>query len=284
MCAQHGIDCVHHKGCGVLQSDEDDIAGALEAAQGADAAVLVLGDVISQVGETKDRADLSLSGRQMELFVALKAAGIPVITVLVSSKPLCVGSAATDADAFVCAFNGGMFGGEAVAKVLFGDVNPQGRLPISFPRHSGQVPVYYNYLPGWHDGKYCDLPAQPLFAFGEGMGYSTFAYSELSMDVDTLTARVTVENKGNVAGVETVQVYMNDVVSSVITPVKQLIAFKKVKLEAGEKRTVEFVFERGAFSLVNRREERVVEPGEFELMAGHSSKDSDLLKTKFILK
>ncbi|MBQ7785736.1 MAG: glycoside hydrolase family 3 C-terminal domain-containing protein [Clostridia bacterium] len=284
VCAERGADCVYHRGCSVLPSDDDDIAGAVKAAQGADVIVLVLGDVVSQVGETKDRADLSLSGRQMELFEAMKATGIPVVTVLVSSKPLCVGGAATEANAFVCAFNGGMFGGEAVARVLFGDVNPQGRLPISFPHHSGQVPVYYNYLPGWHDGKYCDLPAQPLFAFGEGMGYSAFAYSDLEMDADTLTARVTVENRGSMAGVETVQVYMNDVVSSVITPVKQLIAFKKVQLEPGEKRTLEFALAREAFSLVNRREERVVEPGEFELMAGHSSRDCDLLKTTFTLK
>ena len=283
MCAARGLTCVYHRGCGVLPSDEDDIAGAVEAAKGCDAVVLVLGDEISQVGEMKDRADLALSGRQMELFRALKATGVPVATVLVASKPLCMGAAALEANAFVCAFNGGMFGGEAVAKALFGEINPQGRLPISFPHHSGQVPVYYNYLPGWHDGKYCDLPAEPLFAFGEGMGYSAFGYSDLTMDAEALKAGVTVKNEGAVAGTETVQVYFRDVVSSVLTPVRQLIAFRQVTLEPGESARVEFSFSREDFSLINRRCERVTEPGAFVLMIGHSSRDEDLLTAEFEL-
>ena len=283
ICAQRAMEFVYHRGCGVLPGEDDDIAGAVAAAQGADAVILVLGDEISQVGETKDRADLALSGRQTELFRALKATGVPVATVLVASKPLCMGDAAEEANAFICAFNGGMFGGEAVAKAVFGEINPQGRLPISFPRHSGQVPVYYNYLPGWHDGKYCDLPAEPLFAFGEGMGYSAFAYSDLTLDSDTLEAAVTVKNTGAAAGTETVQVYMNDLVSSVLTPVRQLIAFSKVTLAPGEQRRVRFALTRDMFALVNRQEQRVVEPGEFELMIGHSSKACDLLCTRFEL-
>ena len=280
-CAKRGIACVYHQGCGVLPADTDDIAGAVEAAKGSDAIVLVLGDVISQVGESKDRACLELSGRQAELFAALRALNIPIVTVLVASKPLCMGEAATDANAFVCAFNGGMFGGEAVAQMLFGGFNPKGRLPITFPRHSGQLPVYYNYLPGWHDGKYCDLPAEPLFAFGEGMGYSAFAYSGLAIDEKTLKASVTVRNTGAADGIETAQVYMRDVVSSVMTPVKQLIAFKQVELAAGEEKTVEFTLSREDFSLINRQQRRVTEPGAFELMIGHSSKDEDLLKVEF---
>ena len=179
-----------------------------------------------------------------------------------------------------------MFGGEAVAKVLFGEINPSGRLPISFPRHSGQLPVYYNHLPGWHTqaGKgYCDLPDSPLYAFGEGMGYSKFAYSDLTFDAKTLRAGVTVKNAGTMTGTETVQVYFNDVVSSVITPVKQLIAFKQATLAPGESARVEFELAREDFSLVNRREQRVVEPGEFVLMIGHSSRDGDLLKVSFEL-
>ncbi len=277
-CAARGIQCVYHQGCGVLPSENDDIAGAVAAAKDADAIVLVLGDVISQVGETKDRARLELSGRQQELFAALRALNIPLATVLVASKPLCMGDAATKANAFICAFNGGMFGGEAVAKAVFGEYNPSGRLPITFPRHSGQLPVYYNFLPGWHDGKYCDLPAEPLYAFGEGMGYSAFAYSDLQIDEATLTASVTVKNTGKHAGVETVQVYMRDVVSSIVTPVKQLIAFRQVALEAGEDTQVSFTLTREDFSIVNRACQRVTEPGEFILMIGHSSKDDDLLK------
>lgn len=181
------------------------------------------------------------------------------------------------ADDFLCAFNGGMFGGEAVAKAIFSEINPQGRLPITFPRHSGQLPMYYNHLPGWHGGKYCDLPAEPLFAFGEGMGYSTFAYSDLTIDEATLTASVTVRNNGDRMGVETVQVYMRDLVSSVMTPVKQLIAFRQVELVPGESQRVEFALERENFSLVNWAGQRVVESGALSLMVGHGSRDEDLL-------
>ena len=176
-----------------------------------------------------------------------------------------------------------MFGGEAVAQAVFGEFNPKGRLSITFPRHSGQLPVYYNSLPGWHGGKYCDLPAEPLYAFGEGMGYSAFAYGDLTIDEKTLCAGVTVTNTGSAAGVETVQVYMRDVVSSVMTPVKQLIAFKQAELAPGESRRVEFALAREDFSLVNRQQQRVTEPGEFELMIGHSSKDCDLLRIRFTI-
>ena len=176
-----------------------------------------------------------------------------------------------------------MFGGEAVAKAVFGEFNPQGRLPITFPQHSGQLPVYYNALPGWHGGKYCDLPAEPLFAFGEGMGYSAFEYGDLCFDKETFKLAVKVKNAGDMDGVETVQVYMRDLYSSVLTPVKQLIAFAQVALKAGEEKTVEIELHRDDFSIVNRAGERVVEPGEFELMAGHSSKDSDLVKVCFTL-
>ncbi|MBR5301513.1 MAG: glycoside hydrolase family 3 C-terminal domain-containing protein [Clostridia bacterium] len=285
-CAARGIECVYHRGCSVLEGEYEDIAGAVEAAKGADAIVLVVGDVIAQVGEEKDRAVLELSGRQMQLFDSLRALNIPLTTVLVSSKPLALGRAAKDADAFICAFNGGMFGGEAVARAVFGEINPCGRLPISFPRASGQVPVYYNSLPGWHCRAgmgYCDLPDSPLYAFGEGKGYSPFTYSDLAFDTETFKASVKVTNAGKTAGTETVQVYFNDMVSSVITPVKQLIAFTQVTLEPGESAVAEFALTREDFSLINRKEERVTEPGEFELMIGHSSKDEDLLRMSFRL-
>ena len=165
-------------------------------------------------------------------------------------------------------------------------INPSGRLPISFPRASGQVPVYYNSLPGWHcqAGKgYCDLAAGPLYAFGEGMGYSPFVYGDLAFDKESFRARIKVTNEGEIAGTETVQVYFNDVVSSVITPSKQLIAFRQLTLDPGESAVVEFALTREDFSLINRKEERVTEPGEFELMIGHSSRDEDLLKTTFRL-
>ena len=204
--------------------------------------------------------------------------GFPLVTVLLSSKPLAIPEIAHSTDALVCAFNGGMFGGQAVAEAIFGRLNPSGRLPISFPHHSGQVPVYYNHLPGWHWGHYSDLPAEPLFTFGEGIGYAPFVYRDLAVDADALTLSVKVRNAGDIAGEETVQVYLRDCVCEVMQPVKQLIAFRKVLLQPGEEQEVVFHLDRTAFTYINRAEERVFAPGDFMLMAGHSAKDEDLLK------
>ena len=309
LCAQHGMECVYHIGCGVKDPVPaptgpalkdpvaetirqlsyrrslipDDIPGAVEMAKDADHIVLVVGDMIDQFGEYKDRANLELSGRQMELYRTLRALNIPLTVVLVASKPLCIPEIAATADAVICAFNGGMFGGQAVAEAAFGCINPSGRLPISFPQHSGQVPVYYNALPGWHGGKYMDLLGVPVYTFGEGMGYSPFTYANLAFDPDTLIATVDVTNAGTMAGEEVVQVYMHDVVASVIRPVKQLIAFAHVTLEPGETKAVSIQLKKADFSLINRDEQRVVEPGAFDLMVGHSAKDADLLKIRFSL-
>ena len=278
-----GIEVVYARGCGPLPSDIDDLDAAVEAARDADVIVLAVGDVVEQAGEFRDRADLSLSGRQQELFSRLVELKKPIVTVLISTKPLCVSNEVEQSSAFIAAFNGGMFGGEAVAEAIFGELNPSGRLPISFPRHSGQIPVYYNSLPGWHGGKYVDLPETPLFAFGEGLSYTSFAYSNLRVDADALNIRVTLQNTGARAGSETVQVYVNDLVSSVITPVKRLIAFEKVHAEAGETRELTFQLKRSDFSLVRADEVRVVEPGAFALFVGGSSKDEDLLRQEITL-
>lgn len=287
--AKRGVEVVYSYGAGPIASDKDDIKLAVCTAKEADLIILTVGDEISQIGESKDRADLTLSGRQLELFRSLRELGKPIVTVLVSSKPLVTKKASEQADAFVVAFNGGAHGGIALAETLFGDNIPSGRLPISFPYHSGQLPVYYNYLPGWHgtgwkgEGKYCDMPAEPQYVFGEGISYTDFEYSDLKVDAAELTASVKVKNVGEVSALETVQVYFRDCVSSVITPVKQLIAYKQTELAAGEEKTVKFSFEKSDFSIVNRKEERVTEPGEFILMIGHSSRDKDLLKTRFTI-
>ena len=313
LCAENGAACVYHPGCAIRplppeviamiegpvlkdpvaenirqlsmkrRPPEDDIPGAVEAAKDADAIVLVVGDTIDQHGEYKDRANLSLSGQQMALYRALRALNIPLAVVLVSSKPLAIPEIAETADAVVIAFNGGQYGGLAVAEAMFGRFNPSGRLPISFPAHSGQLPVYYNALPGWHGGRYMDMPRTPVYAFGEGIGYAPFTYANLRFDPETLLATVDVTNTGGVAGDEVVQVYMHDVVASVIRPVKQLIAFTRVTLQPGEMKTVSIQLKLNDFSLVNREEKRVVEPGKFELFVGHSSKDEELLKTEFRL-
>lgn len=274
---ERGVETVYAKGCAVLPEPDDDLDAAVAAVSGADAVILAVGDRVDQFGEYRDRANLDLSGRQMELFRRLKQTGKPVCTVLIASKPLCMGDAAEQADAVICAFNGGMFGGQAVAEALFGELNPMGRLPITFPRHTGQLPVYYNQLPGWHGGRYCDLPKTPLFAFGEGLGYSRFAYDHLTVD-EAHTVQVNVTNTGSCTGTETVQVYVRDCVSSVITPVRRLVAYQQVTLAPGETAAVRIPLSRDSFSLINAQCEQVVEPGEFIVYAGHSSKEKDLLK------
>ena len=280
---ENNVAVEYCRGCGILDGDKDDLDGAACTAQKCDAVVLVLGDMIDQTGEGKDRADLALSGKQTALFERLRSLNKPLITVLVSSKPLCMDMIAKETDALIAAFNGGMFGGLAVAEAIFGKLNPSGRLPISFPRHSGQLPVYYNSLAGWHGGRYMDLPATPLYAFGEGMSYTSFRYSNLQLDEKSLTVSVDVTNIGKRDGLETVQIYYRDCVSSVMTPNKQLIGFKKIFLRAKETKSVSFTFERKDFSLVTPDERRVTEPGEFILMAGSSSKDSDLLQVRLTL-
>ena len=284
-CAQQrGIETVYARGCGPLPSEADDLDAAVLTARDADLIVFAVGDVIEQAGEYRDRANLALSGRQEELFTRLQALHKPIVTVLIATKPLCLTRVAEESGAFIAAFNGGQYGGQAVAEAIFGEINPGGKLPISFPRHSGQIPVYYNSLPGWHGEKYVDLPESPLFSFGEGLSYTTFSYSDLRIDPEALELRVTLRNNGARAGSETAQVYVRDLVSSVLTPVKRLIAFQKVELEAGESRELVFSLKREDFSLVLPDERRVVEPGEFTLFVGGSSRDQDLLRANITLK
>ena len=282
ICREMGIEAVYEHGCSVIPDDRDDLDAAVQAAETADAVIYAVGDVVSQYGEFNDRANLELSGKQLELFHRLRHTGKPVCTVLIASKPLCMGDAAEQADAVLCGFNGGMFGGQALAEAIFGRLNPSGRLPISFPRHAGQLPVYYNQLPGWHGGHYCDLPETPLFAFGEGMGYSPFAYDDLTVD-SSLRLSVRVTNQGSVRGTETVQVYLRDCVSSVMTPVRRLIAFKQVVLDPGETAVVDFQLTRKDFALIDEECHETVEPGSFILYAGHSSKETDLLQAELTL-
>jgi beta-glucosidase len=277
---ENGMSVEYHEGCSIRESEKADIEGAVRIADNCDAIVLVIGDVLEQAGEYRDRADLALTGQQVELFKQLRSFKKPLITVFVASKPLCINTIAEETDALIVGFNGGMFGGLAVAETIFGKLNPSGKLPISFPRHSGQLPVYYNSLPGWHGGRYWDLPDTPLFAFGEGLSYTSFEYSNLKVDEASLTLQVDVRNSGKLDGCEIVQVYFKDCVSSVLTPIKQLIGFEKVYIKAMETKNVSFTFAREDFSLVTSEEKRITEPGEFILMVGSSSKDIDLLKNR----
>lgn len=282
---KRGIEVLYHRGCDVMDKADAQLDQAYETAMQADAVIAVIGDCIYQNGEGKDRANLDLSGSQQMLLEHLKATGKPLIVVLVNGKPLSIPWVAQNADAILEVFNPGALGGRAAAEILFGEVNPSGKLSISFPYHTGQLPVYYNQLPGWHgELKYMDLPREPLYSFGYGLSYTSFSYSNLSLSKaqcsseDTVTVSVDVTNTGNRDGYEVVQLYVRDVVSSVVTPFKSLKGFKKDFIKKGETRTVTISLDISSLALVTPDEHYVVEPGDFIIMAGPSSRDEDLLK------
>jgi beta-glucosidase len=206
--------------------------------------------------------------------------------VLINGRALSVRWTAENIPAIVEAWNCGEQGGNAVADVLFGDYNPGGRLPVTFPRHSGQLPVYYNYMPskeywmkqGWGRA-YVDMPASPLWEFGYGLSYTTFEYSNLQISpkligqAGEVMVSVDVKNTGKREGAEVVQLYIDDIISSMSTPVQELKGFEKVSLTAGEKKTVSFKLGPGHLSMLDKDLVRVVEPGMFKVMIGSSSKD-----------
>ncbi len=283
-----GVERVTYaRGCDVLDPDEDEIPAAVELARQADVAVVVLGDNLLITGEGRDRANLDLPGGQQKLLEAVYATGTPTVLVLINSKPLTIPWAVEHIPVIVQAGNPGLEGGTALAGILFGERGPSGKLTLSWPYHVGQQPVYYNQEPGWHASCYADMPPHPLFAFGYGLSYTTLACHDLHLDKtalkegETLHVSVQVTNTGARAGTEIVQLYINDVYSSITTPVKELKAFARVELRPGETQTVSMQVAFDQLALVDQGLERVVEPGEFEVMVGSSSRDEDLLKSAF---
>lgn len=286
---KRNIEVVYHKGCDIMDSLKEDITGAVNISKEADIIILVLGDCLAQNGEFKDRANLELSGSQNRLLKELKLLEKPIITVLVNGKPLAVSEVAQTSDALIESFNSGMFGGKAVAEIIFGEVNPSGKLSISFPYHSGQLPVYYNSLPGWHGGRYMDMPQEPLYRFGYGLSYTAFSYNNLRLSKavcgkdDVITVKIQVTNTGEIHGYETVQLYVRDVVSSIVTPVEQLKGFAKLYIKAGETAEAEILLNISELVIVDSNENYVVEAGEFEIMAGGDSREESLLKTMLVV-
>lgn len=270
--------------------DDTLIAEAVQAARDADVVVAVVGDRIELVGEGRSTATLELVGGQIALLDALAATGTPMVVVLVASKPLVLPPSALEAAGLVWAANPGMRGGRAIAELLLGLVEPSGRLPISFARHVGQQPTYYNQLPGQHGTRYADLTQDPAFTFGEGLSYTSVAYDDLVVSTpvvgrdDAVRARVTVTNTGGRPVLETVQVYLHDVVTSVTWAQKELKAYRQVALAPGERRVVELELPVRDCTLVDADATRVVEPGEFELLVGPSSRDRDLLHATFAVR
>lgn len=265
---------------------------AVEAARGADATIVVLGEENSIVGEGKDRAGLDLSAQQMELVQALHRTGKPVAVVLSNGRPLTINWVAANMPAIVETWFGGEKSGLAIADVLLGNINPSGKLPMTFPRSVGQIPFYYDHKPtsGHH---YVDESDTPLFTFGHGLSYTHFGYSGLQVSPAAIpvggSARVSVHvrNTGPVEGTEVVQLYVRDEVGSVTTPERALKGFGRVTLQPGEDKVLTFVLGPEQLSLWNREMHRVVEPGAFKIMVGSSSSDirlTDSLEVKNGLK
>jgi beta-glucosidase len=281
-------DVVFAPGCGLLDGDDAGIAAAVSAVRGADVAIVVVGERSGLTddctcGEARDRANIGLPGRQSELVKAVAATGTPVVLVLVAGRPLAIPEEVDLCAAVVHAWVPGEEGAGAVAEVLFGDADPGGKLPVTVPRSSGQIPIYYGHKPSggqshWK-GAYVDESNLPLWPFGHGRSYTSFAISNLRLDrvavpMDgSIVASVDVTNTGTRAGDEVVQLYVRDVEASVSRPVKELRGFARVTLQPGERRTVAFelAVEQLAFAGVDAG--LVLEPGRVKVMVGSSSED-----------
>jgi beta-xylosidase len=283
------------RGCGISDGTDAELAAAIDLARASQVAILVLGERSgltedSTTGEFRDRLDLGLIGRQQELLEAVVATGTPVVLVVVSGRPLALSWAAEHVPAILLAWVPGDAGPRAIAETLAGATNPGGKLPITFVRHVGQVPLTYRHHPtggrSHPKGDYVDGPTAPLWPFGYGLSYTTFAVSGLSVDsaeVPTaggeIVARVDVQNTGAVPGDEVVQLYVRDQAASVARPVLELRGFHRVSLAPGERRTVGFRISVEQLAYTDADYRRVVEPGGIELRAGTSSADLPAVAT-----
>ncbi|QHM76135.1 Beta-glucosidase BoGH3B [Mixta theicola] len=260
---------------------------AVATARQADVVVLALGEAQGMAHEASSRTDLTLPESQQKLLEALKATGKPLVLVLMNGRALALTHEYQQADAMLESWFSGTEGGNAIADVLFGDYNPSGKLPVSFPRSVGQIPVYYNHLPtgrpynpekpNKYTSHYYDAVNGPLFPFGYGLSYTTFSLSPVALSSTTmarngkLEASVTVTNSGKRDGATVVQLYLNDEVASVSRPVKELKGFKRIMLRAGESQTVRFPIDVEALKFWNQRMQQVAEPGKFKVMIGLDS-------------
>ncbi len=281
-----GAKVMYAGGCGVSDGSEDGIAAAVSIAQQADVVVLAVGGKSGLMpdctcGEMRDSAELRLSGAQEQLVKAVYETGKPIVLVIVDGRPPALGWMADKIPAIVMAWKPGEEGGNAVAGVLFGNYNPGGKLPVTFPRSAGQVPIYYGIRPSggksqfW--GDYTDSPVTPQYEFGFGLSYTTFALSNLRISPahvkadETVSIKADVKNTGSRQGDEVVQLYVNDVVSSLTRPAMELKGFRRLSLQPGQAATVEFALPVKELAFYDINMKPAVEPGVFRVMVGTSS-------------
>lgn len=289
---------LYAKGCEVDGDNKDGFTEAVATAKQADVVILSIGERRDMSGEAKSRSDLHLPGVQEDLVRAIQATGKPVVVLINAGRPLIFNWTADNVPAIIYTWWLGTEAGNAIANVLFGDYNPSGKLPMTFPREVGQIPIYYNHFstgrPAPNEdatgyvSAYIDLKNSPKFPFGYGLSYTKFNYSGLKLSSAKMKKNETIKvffqlsNVGKVAGEEVVQLYLKDKFGSVVRPILELRDFQKVKLNAGESKTIEFTIDKEKFSFYNDKLEWIAEPGDFEVMIGASSADIKL-KSSFEL-
>lgn len=290
--AGHAHVNYYNYGDDVRQNSMDKVNEAAALAKKSDLAIVVVGEnplryqKSKTCGENIDRMGLDLLGTQNQLVRSIHETGVPTIVVLVGGRPLSVNWIAQNVPALIQAWEPGSLGGRALANILTGKVNPSAKLPISIPRHSGQIQMIYNHKPSQYFHKYIDGPSTPLYSFGYGLSYTTFSYSDVKLSrskvsaEDSFTVSVELTNTGNREGTEVVQLYIRDLYSSATRPVKELKDFMRITLEPGKKQTVTFTVTPDKLAYWNREMKYGVEKGDFEIMVGSSSQDKDLKKAK----
>jgi len=288
----------YSEGCHINDSDTSGFEEAMKIVLRSDVVVLSMGEASDMSGESKSRSNLHLPGVQELLISRIKSSGKPVVLMINAGRPMVIDQPVAISDAVLYIWWLGTQSGNAIADVLFGDYNPSAKLTMSFPRAEGQCPIYYNHLNTGHPPKseydhnyvtgYIDIPNSPFFPFGYGLSYTHFQYSDLRLSNDTLlpgrkiTASLTVTNTGYYDGEEVVQLYIRDVVASVLRPVKELKGFQKVQIKKGESREIRFELSEEDLKFYNAHQEYVAEPGEFKIFAGTNS--SELKEATLILK
>lgn len=294
--AQTNAEITYVKGCDLNSQDRSGFAEATEAANAADIVVLAIGEGADMSGEAASRSDIGLPGVQLELAKEMIKTGQPVIVILMNGRPMAIPWLADNVDAILETWFLGSQAGNAIADVLFGEYNPSGKLPVTFPRNVGQVPIYY-YMKNTgrpmdpndkYTSKYLDVDNSPLYPFGFGLSYTTFNYTDLKVNKpvfkvsDEITVSVKVANTGDYDGEEVVQLYIRDLVGSVTRPIRELKAFEKVFIEKGKSKTVSFVLGEQDFKFFDINMEYTSEPGDFEIFVGTNSDASLSKKIKLV--
>ena len=279
------VNINYAKGCDLTSESKEGFAEAITAAKRSDVVILAVGGSIETCGEGKDRSSLDLFGVQNELVEAIHKTGKPVVIVLINGRPLTINYIAENIPAILETWYLGMRSGEAIADALFGDINPGGKLTVSFPRSVGQLPVTYLERPdfiGSGKGLYRFTDKSPLFHFGYGLSYTNFEYSNLALSENSIlpdgstTVSVDVKNNGKKKGDEVVQLYVRDDFASVGRDNKMLKGFQRITLEPGESQTVSFELNKDDLFIYDQKLNKVVEPGSFTIYVGASSMDNDL--------